>query len=105
MLADYYITAVHYAEDYRGNKVIHSVKVGKNDKNTNKFSTPVIWTRQEVINLIDNYKKLFKTLYKLYDGSYKIGDDVITVIINNTKYIKTEGNSKECDNLGEIEEF
>ena len=105
MLADYYITAVHYSENRFGNKVIYSVKVGKNDKTTNKFATPTIWTRQEVINAIDNNKMLFKTLYKQINGQYKIGDEVITIYLNQTEYIKTEGNSKECDNLGEIEEF
>ena len=105
MLADYFITAVHYSLNYKGNEVIHSVKVGKNNKNEDTFKTPTIWTRQEVINAIDNNKLLFKTLYKQTDGSYKIGDEVMTYLIGYSKYIKTEGNNKECDNLGEIEEF
>lgn len=104
MLADYYITAVHYSLNYKGNEVIHSVKVAKNNKADNTFQPPVIWTRQEVINAIDNHKMLFKTLYKTSSG-YRVGDEVMTFFIGGTEYIKTEGNNKECDNLGEIEEF
>lgn len=105
MLADYYITAVHYSLNYKGNEVIHSAKVGKNNKNDNTFQNPTIWARQEIINAIDNNHLLFKTLYKKSNGSYKIGDEVMTYVVGNVKYIKTEGNNKECDNLGEIEEF
>ena len=32
-MPDYFITAVHYSLNYKGNKVIYSVKVGKNNKN------------------------------------------------------------------------
>ena len=105
MIADYYITAVHYSLNAKGNQVIHTVKVAKNDKSTNRFSTPVNWSRQEVINAIDSNKKLFKTLYRKPDGLYRVGDEVMTYYVGYIKYIKTEGNNKECDNLGEIEEF
>lgn len=105
MVADYYILAVHYSENQFGNDVIFSAKVAKNNKSDNTFSHPTIWSRLEIINSIDNDHKKFQTLYKSSDNSYRIGDDVMTYFVGKTEYIKTEGNEKECDNLGEIEEF
>ena len=105
MLADYYIVAVHYVLNHKGNQVIGNVKVAKNNKTDNTFQTPVIYTREDVMNAIDNRKLLFKTLYKTSGNHYHVGDEVTTCFVDGIKYIKTEGNNKECDNLGEIEEF
>lgn len=39
------------------------------------------------------------------EGGYTWGDEVEVIIVNGTKFIRTDGNEVEGDNLGKLPEF
>lgn len=101
-MTDFYVKAVHYSTNYKGNQVIFSAKVCPNSNGY--FGAERIWSRMEIINAIENQRKNFKTVYKR-NGTYYIGYDVLVIDVDGEKYIRTDSNRKTIDNLGEIEEF
>lgn len=61
-------------------------------------------TRQWVVQQIEN-KVVFVTATETTQGNWKVGEEVQIVVINGTKFIKTEPDNELRDNLGELPEF
>lgn len=96
-----YISAVQYGENYKGNKVIEKVKVHCDEYG---IFPSMPWSREQVITELKNGVTI-KTLVRAPSGRFVIGADVQKVKINNTEYIRTDGNKTESDNLGELPSF
>ena len=99
-----YISAVHYTENYKGHIVIQKVQVRTYNSLTGTYSAPTTWTRQAVVDAIEDFDMFF-TIVKTSVGTFKLGDSVRVVKIDNIKYIRTDGNTTEADNLGELDTF
>ena len=97
--ADYAITAARFKKEKRH---IEHVKILKDAGE--KLSSEQITSRSEIVRCLEN-NVTFVTAYKKDDKNWKKGDDVRIVKINGTKFIRTDGNSIEEDNLGELPEF
>lgn len=104
MLPNYIITRVQYSKNSNGNTVISNAKVGKINKEKESVSIPISWTRQEIVEKLEK-KYTFATATEESDKTYKVGADIIIVEINDVKYIRTDGNETEADNLGELPSF
>jgi hypothetical protein len=96
--ADYCISRVRYNE-----KHTHIVKVEAMPDNGDKLGVKIEFTRENVVSKIDN-GVTFVTV-TLDGGNYHRGEDVRIVRINSVKYIRTDQNQKESDNLGELPEY
>lgn len=96
--ADYCITAVRYA---RNKTHIDTVKARK-DLGA-KLGQEVEMSRSSVIALIDG-GDTFMTVTKS-SGKWMKGADVIVLTVGGVRYIKTEPNNTESDNLGNLPEF
>ena len=67
---------------------------------------PQTWTRQQVVDAIETYKKRIITIYKKPgSGSWTEGEDVLVVTIDGVKYIRTDANKVKEDNLGSLPDF
>ena len=97
--ADYCISKVKYDAD---EKFIEKVEV-REDKG-DSIGSPSIWKRSDVVSKIEA-KKTFVTILKTSEGKWKRGQDVHVLKINNVKYIRTDKNEKESDNLENLPEF
>jgi len=82
MTPDFVIVAVNNSEDPK-----HIDKV--------KMKTGDIVTRQNVVKLLENGKKIITAP----------GAEVSVVTVKGNKYIRTDKNSIEKDNLGSLPEF
>lgn len=101
--ADYVITAVRY-EERNGWKRINSVKVSLHDGRL--LSQPTVYTRQFVVDQITKFRRTFVTaFYNPQSGSYQRGDAVEVFQYNGVDYIRTVGNNRLQDNLGNLPEF
>lgn len=96
--ADYCISAVRYS--YSG-KHIDKVRVHTDDGQT--IGPPTESTRTQVITAIEAGRS-FVTIYAR-DDKWRRGEDVRIVKVNGNKYIRTDANSKEEDNLGDLPKF
>lgn len=96
--ADYCISRVRYND-----KHTHIVKVEAMPDEGDKLGTKVEFNREEVVSKIDRGTTFVTVTLK--DGSYNKGEDVRVVKINNIKYIRTDQNQKENDNLGALPEY
>lgn len=95
--ADYVITGVRFQDD---KKYILSVEVRPDLGDKIGFTED--WKRLNVVDSIEN-GKTFVTAFR--NGSeWRKGEDVHVVTINGTKYIRTDKNNTEKDNLGELPE-
>jgi hypothetical protein len=97
--ADYVITAVKFKKEKRH---IEQVKLMKD--NGEKLDYEQIASRIEVVQFL-NSGITFVTAYKNIQNKWQKGDNVSVVQINNIKFIRTDGNNVEEDNLGELPEF
>jgi len=97
--ADYCISEVSYNVEHT-----HIVKVKVCEDLDDTLGNTAEWTRFEVVSSIGQGNS-FVTIYKNSDGKYNKGEDVQIVTVNGTKYIRTDANSKEADNLGKLPEF
>ena len=97
--ADYVIIAVRFKNEKQH---IEQVKIMTDTGDT--LTNKKIVSRIEIIRLIESGDKIF-TVYKKDDGNWKKGDAVGIVNIRGVKFIRTDGNSIEKDNLGELPEF
>ena len=104
MLPDYIITRVRYSKNSHGNTVISNAKVGKISKETESVSIPISWTRQEIVEKLEKNFTL-QTAKENPNGEYELGANVRPVEIGDVKYIRTDGNKTEADNLGELPSF
>lgn len=97
--ADYVITQAKFKEDRMH---ILAVKL-REDKGEEIGSSEREWKRGDVVNSIES-GKTFVTVSKI-GSDWKMGEDVHIVEVNNAKFIRTDKNQKEEDNLGELPEF
>lgn len=97
--ADYCISRVHYNE-----KHTHIITVeAMPDDGSDNLGKKVEFTREDVVARIDK-GETFVTIVKK-DSKYQKGEDVRIVKINGVKYIRTDQNQTESDNLGELPEY
>ncbi len=67
------------------------------------LSDPVMNTRQQVVNMIDMGEKFVTAT--LSNNQWSAGEDVRVVLIRNGRYLRTDNNQTESDNLGSLPEF
>ena len=97
--ADYAITHVRYDNDHsRISLVKRRPDLG------NDLGDKSIKTRDNIISSINNGKSHI-TVYKNKDNRWEKGDDVIVYKLDGTYFIRTDGNKKKEDNLGNLPEF
>ncbi len=96
--ADYVITAVRYSTDPK-----HIESVQARADNGESLGSPGTRTRTQVIGDI-GAGTTFVTAYQK-DEKWTKGEDVRVVIVDGTKYIRTDANSKAADNLGSLPTF
>jgi hypothetical protein len=96
--ADYTIVGVHYRDDKR-----HILEVKMREDDGEKLINEQRETRQQVVSMLERGVKII-TCY-LKDNKWQKGDEVMVVNINNTKFIRTDGDKIEEDNLGELPEY
>ena len=98
------ITAVRYELNYKGNSVISYVKVSKVNRVLESFEESIVWTKEDVIKAKENNITV-KTARKTNNNKLIVGAEVQIFKIYGIKYIRTDSNETEADNLGELEEF
>ncbi|MFA5835899.1 MAG: DUF3892 domain-containing protein [Bellilinea sp.] len=96
--ADYCISRVRYNEEHS-----HIVKLEAMPDNGEKLGNKVEFTREDVVAKIDSGITFITVTDK--DGKWTKGEDVRIVRINDVKYIRTDQNQKESDNLGSLPEY
>lgn len=97
--ADYGISAVRYDKDKK-----HIEKVKVHTDNGDTIGPGSEWKRDSVVKSLED-DKTFVTITKSSDDKWKKGTDVHIIEVNSKKYIRTDGNKKESDNLGSLPEF
>jgi len=96
--ADYGISKVRYNKERT-----HIDKVKVLEDKGELFGPEEEWTRVQVVSAIDEGTS-FVTIIKK-DNQWNKGQKVDIIIINKVKYIRTDKNSKESDNLENLPEF
>jgi hypothetical protein len=96
--ADYCISAVRYDGSH-----IERVRVHEDDGG-DSIGSYTEWARSRVVSSIDG-GKTFVTITKNSDGKWCKGKSVHVIKVNGVKYIRTDGNAKESDNLESLPEF
>ncbi|MCP4228854.1 MAG: DUF3892 domain-containing protein [bacterium] len=96
--ADYLISKDRYDKDRN-----HIVQVRRHNNNGDSVGISETVSR---VNVISSLEKGFTyvTIYK-ENGKWNKGEDVRIISVNGKKYIRTDANKKEADNLGELPEF
>ena len=97
--ADYGISAVRY-----NTKRTHILSVKVHIDNGDTLSSAKEWIRNDVVSAIDK-GQTFITIMKDSNGKWAKGQNVQIVLINNAKYIRTDKNNRESDNLENLPEF
>jgi hypothetical protein len=97
--ADYGISAVKYDTEKR-HIVAARVHVDKGET----IESGAEWKRTEVVSAIER-GNTFVTILKNAEGKWKKGESIGLVEVNGKKYIRTDANKKESDNLGELPTF
>lgn len=97
--ADYYISAVRYNAN---GTHIEKVRVHTNTA-PNTIGVGYEWSRQDVIDVLDK-KRSVMTIY-LRNNLWYQGEDVRSFSIGFKRYIRTDANNKEADNLGSLPIF
>ncbi len=97
--ADYCISAVQYDSNHT-----HIVKVKVREDQGEKLGPEGVWTREQVVSSIDS-GSTFVTILMGPDNKWNKGAAVKIIVVDKVKYIRTDGNSKKADNLGELPEF
>lgn len=96
--ADYVITHVKYNDDHSRISIVkRRADLGGN------LGEPSIKTRTEIVNSINNGNSHVTAYYK--NDKWQKGDDVIAYELDGTYFIRTDGNRKKEDNLGDLPEF
>jgi hypothetical protein len=97
--ADYCISAVRYDDN---ETFIKKVEVMEDKGDT--LGVKEIKTREWVIDKIEEGYS-FVTTKKNDDGKWTKGEDVHIIKVNGKKYIRTDKNDTESDNLGNLPKF
>lgn len=97
---DYFISEVCYYtdDDFR---YIDSVIVHEN--NDDILGNKDKMKRDEVIDKIESGRS-FMTIYR-NNGKWRKGEDVHIIKVKGKKFIRTDNNEKESDNLGDLPTF
>lgn len=98
MVLRYGISAVRYNQ---ARSHIDYVKVHEIIDNT--VNNPETWSRNDVVSKLES-KYSFITILKTSTG-WNAGEDVHVIIVNGRKYIRTDRNNTESDNLKDLPEF
>lgn len=96
--ADYVITEVRF----KGDK-IHIEEVKRREDAGDNLINERTMLREDVIRELENNIR-FVTVYKK-EGKWVKGDNVGIVKVNDKKFIRTDGNTIEEDNLGNLPTF
>lgn len=96
--ADYLISAVRYEDDQH----IDCVKVRRDLGD--KVGKGSVQKRSWVVSKIESGNS-FITIFKNEEGKWRKGQDVHIVPVNGKKFIRTDRNKVEADNLGELPKF
>ena len=96
--ADYAITHVCFKEEES-----HILAVKAREDNGEQLVNEQEWSRQQVVSAIERGTTFVTTFKK--EGKWTKGEDVHVVEIRGVKYIRTDKNSIEADNLGELPEY
>ena len=97
-LADYCISRVRYNDKHS-----HIIKVEAMPCVGDKLGTKVEFSREEVVSKLDRGITFVTVTSK--DGNCQNGADVRILKINDVKYIRTDKDQKESDNLGALPEY
>ncbi|WP_277657143.1 DUF3892 domain-containing protein [Seleniivibrio woodruffii] len=97
--ADYCISAVRYDSESR-----YIAKLHVHPDNGDSIGSYSEWTRQDVLDKIDN-SKTFVTITKNSDDEWSKGEDVRAIYVNGKHYLRTDANGKESDNLENLPKF
>jgi hypothetical protein len=97
--ADYCISAVRYDAD---DKHIEKVKVHPDNGDTIGAASEE--SRSTVVDRIEAGNS-FVTIVKNKEKKWNKGEDVRIITVNSKKFIRTDANKTESDNLGELPTF
>jgi len=98
--ADYLISEVKF-----NNRDTHIVSVKVCEDNGDKVGSPVVKSRQWVVDRIDE-KFTFETIFKSpTNGKWERGAKVHIVTVEGVRYIKTRADSTKADNLDDLPRF
>ncbi len=97
-MADYYISKVKYNDEHTRivAALVHPSVNGNVGEGIRK-------SRTDIVTSI-NGGKAYKTII-WRDGQWRLGADVHVVRMGSGSYIRTDGNSIEADNLGDLPEL
>ncbi len=95
--ADYLISAVRYKDD-----IINAVLTRVDNDGDSVARATTIISRQNLIHYLEQ-GKTFVTIYK--NGAWKKGEDISVHEVNGHKYVKTNPNNTQDDNLGKLGSF
>jgi hypothetical protein len=96
--ADYLISEVSYHDnrDYISQLKVHI-------DNGETVSSSSIWDKDKVVNYIENGYS-FCTIYR-DNGKWSKGSEVVVIVVDGEKFLRTDANKKKQDNLEELPEF
>ena len=94
--ADYLISAVRYKDG-----IINSVRAHKDNDDSVASDTTII-SRKNLIHYLEQ-GITFVTIYK--NGEWKEGEDISVYEVRGYKYVKTNPNNTQDDNLGKLGSF
>ncbi len=97
--ADYCISAVSYSGEP---KHIKEAKVHEDRGDT--IGSGEIWSRFKIVLNIESGHS-FTTILRTEDEKWERGEDVHIIEVKGKKYIRTDKNEIEEDNLGELPEL
>lgn len=97
--ADYLISAVRYNDPKT-----HIVAVRCHPDNGDSVGAGTEAQRTAVVAKIDA-GSTFATIRKTQEGKWSRGEDVRIVVVDDTKYLRTDPNSVKADNLGNLPLF
>lgn len=97
--ADYGISKVRYNQ---ARTHIDKVEVRVDSSETIGAATE--WTRSQVVSSIRG-GHTFVTILRNPDGTWKLGQEIHLVNVNEVEFIRTDRNSRAADNLENLPEF
>ena len=95
------ITAVHYDVNHKRIESFH-VRQYSEGKLSNP---PVLYTRKQVLDLIDSGQKFVTATPGEKKGTWSLGEEVRAITSKSGRYLRTDNNQTEADNLGDLAEF
>lgn len=100
---NYFVTKIKRANKPKSNAITNLYcQVAEEDGK--KMGSGTYLTREEVIKQIEVDNLIFKTATKKEGTTYLIGGKIEVVEIKSIKYLRTDGNKTEEDNLGNLPE-